>query len=239
MNYRINDGERFSDWNTNYFDTSDLIAYNSKDSGKLKFILTVDKTGKITENGRKALELINPNAKLVSRAIDLGDKYNSLEGIEVAIGNLGKTGEYLRQDEILSNKVWRILARHPDEVSKEFAEDPNLLNEYSKLVASKTGANENMAVYVDSLEKSPKLRAWCVYRLELRSCAVGGCDLDGYDGRFLGIAPEALSAPGKGASNIKAYTMADLEAVDKVMKDLEGKLHPDVLKPFVQLRKKL
>jgi len=41
------------------------------------------------------------------------------------------------------------------------------------------------------------------------------------------------------ASNIKAYTMADLQAFDNAMKGLEGILHPNVLKPFVELRKKL
>jgi hypothetical protein len=33
--------------------------------------------------------------------------------------------------------------------------------------------------------------------------------------------------------------MADLQAVDKAMKGLEGTLRPEVLKPFVDLRKKL
>ncbi len=39
--------------------------------------------------------------------------------------------------------------------------------------------------------------------------------------------------------NIKAYTLADLHAVDKAIKGLEGTLHSDVLKPFAELRKKL
>jgi hypothetical protein len=51
-----------------------------------------------------------------------------------------------------------------------------------------------MAVYVDSLSKSPKLRAWCVNGLEYGSYAGSRSDLDDYDGRFLGIAPEAPSA---------------------------------------------
>ncbi|PIZ82968.1 hypothetical protein COX97_02135 [Candidatus Pacearchaeota archaeon CG_4_10_14_0_2_um_filter_05_32_18] len=96
-----------------------------------------------------------------------------------------------------------------------------------------------MGVYPDSAGDNPKLRAWFVYGLEYGSDAFGRNNLDNDCGRFVGIAPEALSAPGKGASNIKAYTMADLQAVDKTMKGLEGTLHPDVLKPFVELRKKL
>ena len=82
---------------------------------------------------------------------------------------------------------------------------------------------------------SPEMRVWCVYRLEYGSVAGGGKNDDlGRDGRLLGIAPEALSVSGKGA-----YTMADLQAVDEAMQGLEGTLHPDVLKPFADLRKKL
>jgi len=80
---------------------------------------------------------------------------------------------------------------------------------------------------------------WYVGGLVFRSVAFGMYDLDLDLGRFVGIAQEALSSPGNGASNIKAYTIADLQAVDKAMKGLEGTLHPDVLKPFTDLRKKL
>ena len=59
------------------------------------------------------------------------------------------------------------------------------------------------------------------------------------NGRLLGIAPEAQNASGKGASNITTYTMADLQKFDEAMKGLEGTLHPDILKPFDELRKKL
>jgi len=186
MNYRLNDGERFSDW-LGYFDTSDLIAYSSKGDEKVKFILTVDKNGKITDNGRRALELINPQAKLGSGAVELRTKYGCLEGIEVAVGNLGRSGKYLTQDEILGNKVWRILARHPDDVPSEFAEDPNLLREYSIWVANQTGADKNMAVYVNSLSKLPKLRAWCVEGPVARFSADGEYSFIRDGGRFVGV----------------------------------------------------
>jgi len=193
MNYRINESDKFPDWKDLYFDTSDLVAYSSKEDGKLKFILTVDKDGKITDNGKRALDLINPNSKRSSGAIELGEQYNSLEGIKVAVGNLGKIRDYLSKDEILGNPVWRILARHPDEVPEELAEDKNLLKEYSSWVANQTGKDKNMRVYVDSLGKFSKLRAWYVSRLDDRSNANGGDDLDDGDGRFVGLAPEAHS----------------------------------------------
>jgi len=191
MKYRIAESDKLPDWKNSYFDTSDLIAYSAKGDGKVKFILTVGKDGKITDKGRKALELINPNSKRSSGAIELGDQYRILDGIEVPIGNLGRTGDYLTQNEILGNKAWRILARHPDEVPKEFAEDSNLLKEYSTWVVNQTKSDKNMGVYVDSLDASPKLRAWYVYRLGLRSNANGRDYLDDDYGRLVGLAPEA------------------------------------------------
>ena len=57
-----------------------------------------------------------------------------------------------------------------------------------------------------------------------RKEADGWNDLDYCHGRLVGIAPEALGAPGKGASNIRAYSMADVQtARNKLM-------------PFGQLR---
>ncbi|MEK6926104.1 MAG: hypothetical protein AABW50_02395 [Nanoarchaeota archaeon] len=192
MIYRIGQSDAFSEWETNYFDTSDLIAYDAKDNGKAKFILTVNKDGKIAD--RKTLELINPDSKLISGALELGDNYSALNGIEVARGNLGEIEKYMTKDEILGNKVWRILARHPDEVPAEFAEDPQLLGEYVSWVQSQTNNENNMTVYVDSLGKSPKFRAWCVDRLDNGSSASGRIDLGNDGGRFVGIAPEAPNA---------------------------------------------
>lgn len=195
MHYRMGQSAIFPDWKTNYFDNSDLIVYNSNDSGKAKFVFSVDRNQKITENGRKALGLITPNARLSSGAIELTpEQYQSMNGIEVAMSNLGKTESHLTQDEILGHKVWRILARHPSEVPTEFAEDEKLLQEYSTWVAKQTNSNTNMAVYLDSCGKTPKLKAWYVYRLGDRSFAVGRYALDYGDGRFVGIAPEAPNA---------------------------------------------
>lgn len=101
------------------------------------------------------------------------------------------------------------------------------------------GYDTAMGIYPDSASNDVKMRAWFVYWLGYWSDAYGWIDLDVDNGRFVGITPEALSAPGKGASNIKAYKTADLQAVDKAMKGLERTLRPDVLKPFAELRKKL
>src|SRR3989339_1262665 len=64
MKERIAHTSKFPDL-LSHLDVSDLIAYDSeKRSTDVKFILTVDKNRRVTEQGRKALELINPNAEL-------------------------------------------------------------------------------------------------------------------------------------------------------------------------------
>ena len=122
--------------------------------------------------------------------------------------------------------------------------DKSLLNEYANYIFAqgkkRFGYDNAMGVFLSSTNgNSPEMRAWCVDWLVGRSDADGGVHLGSGDGRFLGIAPEALSAPGKGASNIKSYTMADLQAFDGAVKGLEATVRPELLAPFAQLRKKL
>lgn len=258
MKYRINQGEDFPDlWNC-WYDTSDLIIYPKGNNKEVYFLLAVNNKGKITKNGRKALELIRPG-NLASNYGAIVDNIEQLEGknlIKVSKDKL-TTEKYLTREQVLNELTWRILTRYPDEVPKDFAESKNLLEDYEAKISSKTRENTNMAVYLgNSLKDVNILKAWCVYWLEYRSYAYGRYNLDNGSGRFVGIcqeslilghfpnqgfvkSPEALGAPVKGASNIKAYTIADLQAFDKAMKGLERTLHPDVLKPFADLRKKL
>ena len=44
---------------------------------------------------------------------------------------------------------------------------------------------------------------------------------------------------GNDTSNIKAYTIADLQAFDGAVKGLEATVRPELLIPFAELRKKL
>ena len=83
-----------------------------------------------------------------------------------------------------------------------------------------------MGVYPDSAGDNPKLRAWFVLWLESRSRAYGRDYLvDDYD-RFVGIAPEALSASGKDASSVQRDIMADLQTFDKSINRLEETVRP-------------
>ena len=161
-----------------------------------------------------------------------------MQGEEFKKGKLGKVDERLSKEQAKAHPVWKVLAR-----------DQALLNDYVDYIFGEHQARfakdtpledvRAMEVYPSSAQgNTPDLRAWFVSRLEYRSGA-GVKNVDCDNGRLLGIAPEALSAPGQSASNIKSYTMADLQAVDKAIKGLEGTLHQDVLKPFVDLRKKL
>ena len=196
MKERIAHANEFPDLKS-YIDVSDLIAYDSsKRSTDLKFILTVGKNGRVTEQGRKALELINLNAELtLDYAVPLSDElYDSLPGIVVARSDLRVLERDLIEADVLGSKAWRILARHPDEVPAEFAEDSALLKEYAGWVKGQTKQDENMGVYMDNNSKNAKLRAFVVDRLDDRSRLLGWYILDDVGGRFVGyLAPEAPS----------------------------------------------
>ena len=196
MKSRIIYGDQFPVLLDNYFDTSDLIAYSDSDVRKVKFIFTTDNQGKITRSGRVALNLIKPNKERFKGVVVLGNKYDSIQGIEVPVEELGILDRDLTRAQILNSKVWRMLARNPDEVPKDIAEDAQLLPEYVDFIASRREAREwssspIMGVYMDGFDKA-KLRAWYVRRLEGRSNAGGRNLLDYLNGRLVGLAPEAL-----------------------------------------------
>ena len=146
-------------------DTSDLTALDfAGTSDKIKFILTVNNKNEITPQGREALDWINYDSKIApGYAIDLEGRYDSLEGIEVSVKKLYlPISKHLTQFETAYHNTWRILARHPSEVPKEFAEDEKLLEEYFKWVQINTKA-ERMPVHLDmKLKRYQKLRTWTI-----------------------------------------------------------------------------
>jgi len=208
MKARLEQGKEFPDLWGNYADTSDLIVYPKGNDREISVLLTVNNREEITRNGRKALDLIRTNnlasnyGAKVGKLKDLGRK-----GLIKVPRNKITTGTYLTKEQILNEQVWRILARHPDEVPVDFAEDSNLLKVYEKEVRT-SGHQNNMAIYLgDSLNDQTTLKAWCVYRLEVRSDADGWCGLGSSDGRLLGIAPEALVAQDTDVTQkIRTYT---------------------------------
>lgn len=199
-----------------YLDTGDLIAYDgsARDDQEIKFILTATRNG-LTDVGRATLGLINPNSAYVNGAVNLSnamdaqgkqvkDAYDAITGrgvIKIKRKDLGLIDTLMDAEQVLNHKGWRILMRHPDEVPKEFAEDFEVAREYvNKVVFSKY--SKAMGIYLASAEKNPTLRAWCVYGLGGYggSDAGGRVSLDSGNGRLVGVAPEALSAPSMASS---------------------------------------
>lgn len=194
------DKEASQNWLVNYFDTSDLVAYDdAKRSEKVKIVFTVDNQGRLTEAGKNTLGLINPKSPLISRAIRLSnEQYDALPGIELTANEFGIINEPLTRKQVLASRLHRILARNPDEVPAEFAEDKNLLSAY---VASifRLGKSEHkyykmMGIYPNAHEDSAKLRALYADWLEYRAYVYGRSYLDDDYGRLVGLAPEAQVA---------------------------------------------
>ncbi len=206
MQMRLSHGKESPDLWDNYVDTSDLPVYPRKDTFGNDYVytfLTVNNQGAIANNyAKNALELIVPVNLASNRGVAVSDEMFEewrAKGSEIGLIKVPRnkitTGTHLTKDKILNEQMWRILARHPDEVPAGFAEDRNLLERYANEVESRTSDSENIAIYVDvSLEDKTTLKAWYVDGLEDWSLACSGVGLDYGSGRFVGIAPEAPSA---------------------------------------------
>jgi hypothetical protein len=224
MQVRLEHGDAFPDLWNNYVDTSDLVIYPQGRNDDVYVLLTVDNQNRITDNGRIALDLIRCDnlasnyGAVVEKLSDVGR-----EGLlKVPRSEIITQSRFSYQDvsyqDVFSEKMWRILARHPNEVPKSFAEDVALLGNYTRDVEKRTGASKNMALYLgNNLKDEITLKAWYVSRLGDRSYALGWCALDLDDGRFVGIAPEALSELQKTQDGIIAYTPEQVQvALDEL-----------------------
>ena len=187
----------------NYFDTGDAVVYHP--DGRVKIVLD-----------SQTLRDMTPESPRSNGALILSSEvYDSLQGEEFKKGKLGKTESHLSREDVKAHPVWKALAR-----------GQALLNDYTDLIFTegkeRFSYDTAMGVYPDSASDNVKMRAWIVYRLVSRSNAGGWDYLDGDCGRFVGIAPEALGAPSKGASNIRAYSMADVQTARKQLDQIAG-----------------
>ncbi len=180
MQTRLRQGNKFPNLWNNYFDTSDLVIYPKRNNKDIYILLTVDNQEKITKKGKKALELITNN-------------YTSNNGSTIEQGlikvprNKVTTETYLTKDQVLNEQIWRILARHPDEVPAGFAKDKKLLGKYFDEVASRTNSLKNMTLYPrNSSEDKTILRMWCIYGIENMSTASGKEPMVSNFGRLIG-----------------------------------------------------
>src|SRR3989344_1094799 len=162
-----------------YANVSDLVAYGGKGaSDEIKMILTMDNQGRITESGRKTLNLIKLSRK-----------------------NLKKYGvnKRLTGPQVLNHPGWRVLLRHPDAVPTEFAYDKGLMQEvvgktFAEMNSGRDGYREGMGFYPDASKKHAKMRTWCIGRLVLGSLAYGWPNLDHDYGHFVDIAPNETTS---------------------------------------------
>ncbi len=204
-----------------YFDTGDAVVYHP--SGNFKVV-----------RDSQHLREMTPETPMRNGALIFGnDAYKALDVEEFKEGQFGKA---LSRADAKVHPVWRELA----------GGDQGLLNDYVDFIFSEYQARFRKSASIDDLNlmdvyrgrasgDTPEMRAWYVCGLGGRSDANGRIVLDGGSGRLLGIAPEAQNA----TKDIKGYTLADLQKVDKMMEGLEGILCPEVLNPLLSLRKKL
>jgi hypothetical protein len=221
LDYRNGPAEVKTAWMDNYFDTGDAVVYHP--NGDVKIILD-----------SQTLREMTPESQRNGGALVLGeDVYKALQGEVFKKGKLGKTGDWMSKADVKAHPVWKVLAR-----------DQALLNDYTDFIFAegkeRFGYDTAMGVYHGSCGRDkPEMRAWCVRRLGSRSGAYGWDDLVLGSGRLVGIAPEALGAPGKGASNIKAYSMADVQTAKKQLDTLAQVVKPENLEGVKSLIAKL
>ncbi|MEK6926405.1 MAG: hypothetical protein AABW50_03955 [Nanoarchaeota archaeon] len=173
MEVRLKYGKELRDWMNNYFDTGDGVIYHP--DGRIKIV-----------HDSQLIRELSPKSPLKNSALVLEDGvYGSVQGQEFKKSDFEKyTGKKLSAKAVKKNPLWQALARG----------DQNLLNEYTNFIFSEAKENfkydKNMGIYLDSAGDTPKLRAWCVNRLDYRSDADGGFNLVDDLGRFVGVSTE-------------------------------------------------
>ena len=156
------------DWENNYFFTGDAIAYHP--DKKCKVVLDAE-----------LLRNLTSKSNIRSGALILPDGlYEKLQGEEFAYNDIKDLHEReLSQAKVLQHPLWRALARD-QALLKEYV--PKMFAEMKK----RFNYDENMAVYLDSFDGSPKLRQITVNGLGDRSLLDSKDDLDDVIGRVIG-----------------------------------------------------
>ncbi|OIO44173.1 hypothetical protein AUJ64_00395 [Candidatus Pacearchaeota archaeon CG1_02_39_14] len=196
MERRLKAGEEsVGTWSDNYFGLGDAFAYK----------------GDMVKIGLDApvLRELTPKSSLSGGALVVSDKdYKAIEGPEFSRNELNAVlNRDLSADEAKNHPMLRALAR-----------DQGLLNEYVdrmfEEMKDRFGYDTAMGIYLPNQSNTPNVKALFVLRLEnSRSFFGGASDLDCWYGRLVGVAPEALSAPGK------AIQRPSLEASLRVVND--------------------
>jgi hypothetical protein len=183
--YRKEVAQFFKDVWSNYADTGDAVLYHPNGNFKTDLdsvaLRTINEKTELTGDGAVSLKSgLYSAAQMPKFTQSDRDKY---------------TGSAQNEADTNNNRLWRVFARHPDEVPKELAENPALLRSYAKAVNHLAklafGYNQNMGIYLTDAPKQEEMRSWLVWWLEDRSGAIGWGHLDDDGGRVVGVAPEA------------------------------------------------
>lgn len=208
-------------WMDNYFDTGDAVVYYP--NGDVKIVLD-----------SQTLREMTPESQRNNGALVLGeDVYKTLQGEVFKKGKLGKVNDSMSREDVKAHPVWKVLAR-----------DQGLLNDYVDYIFTEGkeifGYDPAMGVYPGSCGgDKPEMRAWCVGWLDIGSHAIGRGGLGDGNGRLVGIAPEALGVPSKSTSNIRAYSMADVQTARKQLDQIAEFMKPESVDKVKSLLGKL
>ena len=165
----------------NYFDTGDAVLYHP--DGRIKIVYD-----------SQALREMNSDSKLVDGALVLGNDAYDVEGWEFKPSELANmaNGRALTLQEARTHPLWQVLAR-----GKQDKLD-NYTGRIFKAAKERFGYDQNMGIYLGSATKEKvTVRSWYVIRLDDRSSADGGDNLDSSCGRLVGVATESQSGAKK------------------------------------------
>jgi hypothetical protein len=219
LDYRNGPAEVKIAWMDNYFDTGDAVIYHH--TGEVKIVLDSQTLREMTPKNQR-----NGGALILDP-----DVYKALQGEVVKKGKLEKISGWMSKADIKTHPILKVLAR-----------DQALLNDYADLIFAEKeqrfGWDDKMKVYLGSCDRDkPEMRACRVKGLGCFFVSGNG-NLDDNDSRLVGIASEALDVPGKGASNVRAYSMEDVQTARKQLDDLT-QVKPELLVNIRSLLKKL
>jgi hypothetical protein len=219
LDYRNGPAEVKIAWMDNYFDTGDAVIYHH--TGEVKIVLDSQTLREMTPKNQR-----NGGALILDP-----DVYKALQGEVVKKGKLEKISGWMSKADIKTHPILKVLAR-----------DQALLNDYTDLIFV-----EHERRFGDDNTKNFSLGSCGRDKPEMRAFRIGGLGcffasgknyLNNENGRLVGIASEALDAPGRGASNVRAYSMEDVQTARKQLDDLT-QVKPELLVNIRSLLKKL
>ena len=152
-----------------------------------------------------------------------------MKGKEFKRGDV-KFGKDLIESEVSEHPVWLELFHGNKELLEQVAQ------KIFKAGKDTHGYDTMMGIYLADELAKPHMKAAIPYRLGDASGLYCWDSLGDDLGRFVGVAPEALSAPG---NLVKPYTQADVQAARKQLDEITGFMKPESVDKVQSLLAKL